>query len=342
MASAEGMRVLSVTTHPYPPQHYGGSEMSTHDMCMSLMEHGVRPTVLCRLWRSRLRTSSFAYDVVRVRDPVKHIGELVATLAPAVAVVQAGAQIECARRLSALGIPTLVYVRDVQFERLSEPYFEHPLLSYVANSAFTAGEVQRRFGITCDVIPPIVRRAAYATESERTHVVFVTPHRFKGVDTVFALARRLPQCKFLVVESWPLSAWDRFRLRIAARGLGNITWCAATSDMRALYRQARIVLAPSRWNEAWCRVVTEAHLSGIPVIATNIGGLPESVGAGGILIDPDAGDEEWANAIELLWNDAAAYDEYVAAARAASERPEVDEQRLTVALLAKFQAMLAR
>ncbi len=192
------------------------------------------------------------------------------------------------------------------------------------------------------MIPPIVRRAAYATESERTHVVFVTPHPFKGIGTLFALARRLPQCKFLVVESWALWPWQRARLRIAAKRIGNITWCAATSDMRTTYRRARILLAPSRWQEAWGRVVTEAHISGIPVIANNIGGLPESVGAGGILIDRDAGDDVWADAVELLWNDAAVYAEYVAAARAASTRPEVDEHRLTAALLAKFNAMLAR
>jgi glycosyltransferase involved in cell wall biosynthesis len=341
MTSPAGLRLLSVTTYPYPPQHYGGSVMSTHDMCISLMEHGVRPTVLSKLWLRWPRASSFAYDVVRVRDPVAHIDTLVARLNPAVAVVQAGAQIECTRRLVALGIPTLVYVRDVLFERLSAPYFEHPLVQYVANSAFTAGEVRRAFGITCAVIPPLVRRAAYETEPERTHVVFVTPHRYKGVRTLFALARRLPQCKFLVVECWPLGPWERIKLQLEAKRLGNITWCAATADMRTIYRRARILLAPSRWNEGWGRVVTEAHISGIPVIATDIGGLPEALGAGGILIDRDAGEEEWAKAVERLWSDAAIYDGYVAAARAASRRPEVDEHHLCEALLAKFDAMRA-
>jgi hypothetical protein len=187
MASPADLRILSVTTHPYPPQHYGGSEMSTRDMCMSLR---------------RSRSSN------RAR--------------------RSGAQIECAEQLVALGVPTLVYVRDVLFERLSAPYFEHPLLSYVANSAFTAGAVRSRFGIACDVIPPIVRRAAYETETERTHVVFVTPHQFKSVRTMFALARRLPQCKFLVVESWPLGPWERVKLRIAAQRMGNAAPAAST------------------------------------------------------------------------------------------------------------------
>jgi len=119
-------------------------------------------------------------------------------------------------------------------------------------------------------------------------------------------------------------------------GLKNVTWRAAGSDMRDVYRHARIVLAPSRWSEAWCRVVTEAHISGIPVIATGIGGLPESVGDGGILRPADAGIDRWANAVESLLTDPAVYERYVAAARTASQRPEIDENYLVERLLATF------
>jgi len=59
---------------------------------------------------------------------------------------------------------------------------------------------------------------------------------------------------------------------------------------------------PSVWEEAWGRVVTEAHLSGIPVIARGIGGLPEAVGPGGILVDPSAPMDSWLNALAQLWD----------------------------------------
>jgi len=48
--------------------------------------------------------------------------------------------------------------------------------------------------------------------------------------------------------------------------------------MRAAYGRSRLLLAPSRWVESWGRVASEAQISGLPVIATKSGGLPEAVG----------------------------------------------------------------
>jgi len=343
------MRLLSVTTYAYLPAGFGGSALSTHDMCLALLERGVRPTVLVRAHKDLARVlrrnrkdavadAAFGYDIVRAIDAVGYIDRVVDSFDPTVAVVQSGRQIECVKRLIARGVPTIVYVRDVEFDRLSEPYFTHPLVSYVANSDFTAQAVRRRAGIECAVIPPIVRRASYATESARTHIVFINPKPEKGVDLVLAVARRLRERAFLIVEAWPLSRWERLKLTIAARMCKNIVLRKPALDMREVYRHARLLLVPSRWSEAWGRIVTEAHCSGIPVIATDIGGLPEAVGQGGILIAPDAGAEAWANAVELLWNDAAVYAGYVQAARTSAERPEIDENVLTERLLAVLSA----
>ena len=67
--------------------------------------------------------------------------------------------------------------------------------------------------------------------------------------------------------------------------------------MRTIYADTRVLLAPSQWEEGWGRVVTEAQFSGIPAVASRVGGLPESVGSGGILIDPAAPIERWADAL---------------------------------------------
>jgi glycosyltransferase involved in cell wall biosynthesis len=97
--------------------------------------------------------------------------------------------------------------------------------------------------------------------------------------------------------------------------------------MKALFRRTRILLAPSRWEEAWGRVASEAHCSGIPVVGSSRGGLAEAIGPGGIALDYDAPLAEWVAAVRGLWSDPAVYAKTSAAARAYSLRPEMDNER---------------
>ena len=69
-----------------------------------------------------------------------------------------------------------------------------------------------------------------------------------------------------------------------------------------LYRQAVATVFPSRY-EGYGLPVVEAMVRGCPVVAADSGGLPEAVGSGGRLLDPDD-PEKWADAIgELVGDD---------------------------------------
>jgi glycosyltransferase involved in cell wall biosynthesis len=92
--------------------------------------------------------------------------------------------------------------------------------------------------------------------------------------------------------------------------------------MRRVYGKCKILLVPSVWEEAYGRVVTEAQVSGIPAVASERGGLPEAVGRGGILIDPDGPIDHWVTAVRKLWHDDHCYAERSAAAVAHAERTE--------------------
>ena len=67
---------------------------------------------------------------------------------------------------------------------------------------------------------------------------------------------------------------------------------------------ARALLTPSRWYEAAPRTIVEAYASGVPVIASDIGALPDSVerGVSGLLVPPERPDA-WAEAIRSLLDD---------------------------------------
>jgi glycosyltransferase involved in cell wall biosynthesis len=84
-------------------------------------------------------------------------------------------------------------------------------------------------------------------------------------------------------------------------------------------------------------VVTEAHCSGIPVLASRRGGLPESVGPGGLLIEHDAPLALWRDALSRMWDDHATYAALVTAAERYAMRPEIQPS----VLIDRFTAFVA-
>jgi glycosyltransferase involved in cell wall biosynthesis len=103
--------------------------------------------------------------------------------------------------------------------------------------------------------------------------------------------------------------------------------------MRPIYATTRALLLPSLWHESGARVIAEAHINGIPVLASNTGGSAELVGRGGLLFDlPTEVTEKktqavvteetirpWIEAIRRIWHDP----EYYAALCAEVEREAV-------------------
>jgi glycosyltransferase involved in cell wall biosynthesis len=60
-------------------------------------------------------------------------------------------------------------------------------------------------------------------------------------------------------------------------------------DAAAFYERVDAVVVPSLWQEPFGRTVIEALAHGLPVIASNRGGIPEALedGVTGVLVDPD-------------------------------------------------------
>jgi len=124
--------------------------------------------------------------------------------------------------------------------------------------------------------------------------------------------------------------------------LGNVELVERSDDMSPIYASTRVLLVPSQWEaETWGRVVTEAQFSGIPVLASDRGALPETVGTGGAIIKYDAPADAWATELRRMWFDDLYYQQLQQAALAHSRRPELDFKQQIDAFLAVATRIVA-
>jgi glycosyltransferase involved in cell wall biosynthesis len=156
-----------------------------------------------------------------------------------------------------------------------------------------------------------------------------------GVEIALELAARRPQIPFAFVESWPLADADVDALQAQLAARPNVELRRFVPTAQQLYADARVLLVPYRIPNR-PRVVAEAHCNGIHVLASNLYGIAEAVGPGGVLIDLDDPIDAWVAGLDAIWTDPA-YTAFSTAAAAFSERAEFQPE----AVLANVEAALA-
>ena len=304
------MRVLFASVYPHLPEVVGGLQTTTDDLCSALIGVGVEAAVLCGLKehagslsdRRPKKDNEYGYPVFRVADPIQDLALLVAAWEPSIIVVQSGTTlIPMVMAALETGKPTAVYLHNVETHQLGGTLVPDPTILYLSNSEFTAQRWRALCGIDSTIIPPLVLPERYFVAGRGNHVLFVNPTPIKGVEIMFSLAEACPDIPFLVSESWGLSPqWRDYCLKRASL-LPNIEWSPPTHDMRPVYARSRTLLMPSLWEEAFGRTVVEAQINGIPVVASNRGALPDTVGAGGVLLDAHAPIDDWQHALRMAY-----------------------------------------
>lgn len=119
----------------------------------------------------------------------------------------------------------------------------------------------------------------------------------KGFDTAIRAARAA-SVPLLIAGSGP----DEGRLRELAAG-ADITFLGwlAPERLAEVRAGAGVLLAPSRCEEACPYAVLDALAAGVPVLASDRGGLPELVGSAAVV--PAQDDEAWTGMLSALWAD---------------------------------------
>ena len=220
------------------------------------------------------------------------------------------------------GAKTCVLLQNFGYSSLA---FFIPADLTIVPSLFSRDEYKRNIGLETVNIPPVIdyepfRDVADIPQKERQALVFVNPSANKGVYWFVRIVKELwkkrPDIPILVVEG----SSGREILANPSFGLedvGNISFMSNTQNPEDFYKQARAIIVPSFFNESYARVVAEAMAAGVPVVASNRGALPETVGDAGLILDipqiyqpqttilPSAEEvQEWLAAIVRLWDDA--------------------------------------
>ena len=144
----------------------------------------------------------------------------------------------------------------------------------VAISRTVADYVAEHLGKTASVIhPPMYGAGPWPNLANLNGVVtMVNPCAVKGLPVFLRLAERFPLVSFHALRGWGTTAADEREMARRA----NITVVGTVGNIEEQLAKTRVMLMPSLWFEGFGLVVTEAMLRGLPVIASDAGGLVEA------------------------------------------------------------------
>lgn len=338
------MRILLATGGPALPQMVGGSQRTADTLLKALQRRGhdvaltaaligadwlgLRGKIAMRLSRRQAVCDvSLGYPVFRSWFPAETAGEVAERFRPDIVVILAHAAGRMAQAFDDAGVPILFAFQDAEYHDSAAVLDALRPLFAVANSQFTANVYRQRFDAQSIVIHPMINGGQYRTKGPHDRVTFINPAAVKGRDKALEIAAALPGTRFAFQQTWDLSADEERVLSKRLAQLPNVVLEPRVDDMRSVYARTRVLLCPSIWEEGYGRVASEAQFSGIPVVGSDRGGLPEAIGDGGFVIGVDEPVERWVAAISTLCSDEAEYARMSAKALAYANRPELDLNR---------------
>lgn len=128
----------------------------------------------------------------------------------------------------------------------------------------------------------------------------------KGINYLIDAMKLIPKIKLKIVGQGN-SKYEK-KLKAQAKDLTNIKFIGFKDgyELKEIISNSRFTVLPSVWYEVFGLSILESFASGKPIIASNIGGIPETVkdGFNGFLVKP--GDfQDLAEKIKKLWNNPA-------------------------------------
>lgn len=182
-----------------------------------------------------------------------------------------------------------------------------------ATSGFTDKPVVvTPFGVDTDLFHPAITRPAVPGEGPRATCRFGMVKRLDANSGIEVLLRAmaLPQvpagATLDVIGAAPDDRWLELAAELGLSARVRFLGLLPSEEVAHHLREWDVAIQPSRWVEGFGVSALEASASGIPVVATGVGGLAEVVrdGVTGLLVPPNDA-EALANAMAALATDPA-------------------------------------
>lgn len=141
---------------------------------------------------------------------------------------------------------------------------------------FVAKDFRTKIRVLPNWMPALDRDFLNHPHGERSEWLFVNPTPVKGIRFIEELAKALPEEKFLIVGNWNNEE--------AILPLPNMAFVPREKNCDRFFKRAKALLMPSEWQEAFGRLPLEAMAAEVPVISSNRGALPETIGQAGQIL----------------------------------------------------------
>jgi len=216
-------------------------------------------------------------------DVLKIVEHHLREFQPTVVVVSPDFSGTCTRACLDAGVRVVSFLHSASwvgghaFASPEDDCVDHSILArctLVAPSRYLADFVAEQLGtpVTPVNFPLLLPKTTRVMCDRQGSIAMFNPSPIKGVSIFLDVAKALPSEKFLAVAMWATRKVDRDALGQQP----NITIAEPVADVREFFAETRVLLVPSLWPEPFGLVVVEAMLCGCPVVASDIGGIPEA------------------------------------------------------------------
>jgi glycosyltransferase involved in cell wall biosynthesis len=270
------LRPLSII-HVDTGETWRGGQESLLTLARGLRARGYRQTIVCP------PASALAERAKSAGFPIAKLGLRTADIVHA----HSGRALTVAFWKTLGSNAKRVVTRHVAF-RPSNPWLHRLKYRWTCHRVIAVSDAVRRGLVECGVPAAKIEVIHTGVEipeqvpSDRSRTHFVIGHmgaftQEKGQDVAVAAAALLrssmPNARMILAGDGPMLS------EIRGQALENVTFPGFVSDRSAFFAGLDLFIMPSR-SEAWGLAALEAMAYGVPVIASDVGGLPEIVEAG--------------------------------------------------------------